>query len=84
MFQNNIKSCYQAKELSAKSSSAVSDKKKRLMEESKRKIMDLNCWGTQAAAQRATDRGGADPLPISMAKASLEPWPSLLSLISMA
>ena len=44
--KNNNKSCYQAKELSAKSSSAVSDnKQKRSKEESMRKIMDLNYWG---------------------------------------
>ncbi|KAK7818006.1 hypothetical protein CFP56_041853, partial [Quercus suber] len=43
--KNNIKSCFQAKELSAKSSSAVSGKKKRSKDESMRKIMDLNCWG---------------------------------------
>jgi hypothetical protein len=42
---NNIKSYYQAKKLSATSSSAVSDKKKRSKEESMRKVMDLNCWG---------------------------------------
>ena len=40
--KNNIKSCYQAKELSAKSSSAVSDnKQKRSKEESIRKIMSF-------------------------------------------
>ncbi|KAK7860194.1 hypothetical protein CFP56_042156 [Quercus suber] len=43
--KNNIKSCYQAKELSAKSSSAVSDKKNRSKEESMGKVTDLNCWG---------------------------------------
>ena len=44
--KNNIKSSYQAKELSARSSLAVSDnKQKRSKEESMRKVMDLNCWG---------------------------------------
>ncbi|KAL4619420.1 hypothetical protein ACB092_06G078200 [Castanea dentata] len=43
--KNDLKSYYQAKEVSATSSSAVSDKKKRSKEESMRKIMDLSCWG---------------------------------------
>ena len=43
--KNNIRSYYQAKKLSAQSSSAISNSIKRSKEDSIRKVMDLSCWG---------------------------------------
>ena len=43
--KNNIRSYYQAKKLSAQSSSAISNTIKRSKEDSIRKVMDLSCWG---------------------------------------
>ncbi|KAL0001061.1 hypothetical protein SO802_014842 [Lithocarpus litseifolius] len=43
--KNNIRSYYQAKKLSAQSSSAISNTIKRSKEDSMRKVMDLSCWG---------------------------------------
>ncbi|KAG2685716.1 hypothetical protein I3843_10G129500 [Carya illinoinensis] len=43
--KNNIRSYYQAKKLSAQTSSAISHQMKRSKEESVRKVMDLSCWG---------------------------------------
>ncbi|KAK7848076.1 uncharacterized protein LOC112001059 [Quercus suber] len=43
--KNNIRSYYQAKKLSAQSSSAISNTIMRSKEESMRKVLDLSCWG---------------------------------------